>query len=472
MDRRAGAGAAEAVFESVNLLADPMYGYCSITKQLPDGASSEQALLDHPWLQRQRRIHQLQSAWWVFHTAEHSRFQHAVGAMHLSGRFADHLYPSLSGSCADTPSRPLVVETLRVAGLLHDVGHGPFGHFFDNEVLAQYGADHEVVGRRLVLGALADLIGSLRRSPWGDFEPGESIDPRWVAWVMAPAELEGYTPPPWLRALKPVLCGPVSTDNMDYVPRDAYMCGVAVGPVDLARLQHYTFIKDGRLVLHKHGAPAMEMFLSTRLYMYNHVYFHRTVRRIDLHLRPIFAKTCALLLPPGNPLDHLDEYLLVTDWSLLSEVDRLQRSPRDGGERELGRRWAAVTTRNLPLRLAFEAYRELAESDSGLGLSAEATEQEIRERLPRHLRDVGLVVDLASTAPRPENPAADHEPLALYDPMTGLVEEEAARVLLRRLLPARTVWLRVYTDSEAAGAAIRSVIRAAVPGIESEEFQE
>ncbi|MGH7611425.1 MAG: HD domain-containing protein, partial [Candidatus Dormibacteria bacterium] len=293
----------ESEFEAVNLLADPLYRYCSITKQLAGSASSEEALLDHPWLQRARRIHQLQSAWWVFHTAEHSRFQHAVGAMHLSGSFTEHLYPSLRASCPDTPSEQLVVETMRVAGLLHDVGHGPFGHFFDREVLARYGIDHEDIGRALVLGPLADLISSLARSPSGPFAPGETVDPAWVAWVMAPRDLTGVEAPGWLRALKPLLCGPVSTDNMDYVPRDAYMCGVAVGTVDLARLRHYMFVKDGQLVMHQHGSPAVETFLAARLYMYNHIYFHRTVRRIDLHLRPVFARTCRRLLPQGNPLD-------------------------------------------------------------------------------------------------------------------------------------------------------------------------
>lgn len=446
----------ERHFEAVNLLADPLYQYCTITKQLDDGAGSEEALLDHPWLQRQRRIHQLQSAWWVFHTAEHSRFQHAVGAMHLTGSFTEHLYSSLLESCPDAPSRNLVVETMRVAGLLHDVGHGPFGHFFDTQVLAQYGIDHEDIGRRLVLGPLAELIGSLRRSPSGEFEPGEAISPEWVAWVMAPPALPGFQPPPWLQALKPVLCGPASTDNMDYVPRDAYMCGVAVGPVDLARLRHYLFIKDGSLVLHQHGAPALEMFLSARLYMYNHVYFHRTVRRIDLHLRPVFAPTCAGLMPPGNPIDHLDQYLLLTDWSLMTEVERLQRAPRNESERQLGRHWEAVTSRRLPWRLAFEAYRELSQPEVPSGLrEPDQVEAAIRAELPPELADVGLEVDLASTDPRPDNPAAPGQLLSLFDPISGRVEVEAAPELLARLLPLRTVWLRVYSDRSEARGAIR-----------------
>ncbi len=393
----------------------------------------------------------------MFHTAEHSRFQHALGAMHLTGQFTEHLFSSLQQSFDDLPSQPLVVETMRIAGLLHDVGHGPFGHFFDTEVLRPHGLDHEDVGRSLVLGPLFELIASLGRSPHGPFAAGEMVDPRWVAYVMAPAELPSFTPPGWLEALKPVLCGPVSTDNMDYVPRDAYMCGVAVGPVDLPRLRHYMFIKDGQLVLHQHGAPALEMFLSARLYMYNHVYFHRTVRRIDLHLRPVFAATCRALLPAGSPLEHLDSYLRLTDWSLMSEVERLQQDPRSEEERSLGESWRDVTERRLPWQLAYEAYHELDRATEGAGLSdRNLVEQAIRQELPTAWRGVGIAVDLASTAPRPENPAADRQPLRLFDPMSQLVEVEAASRLLVRLLPSRTVWLRVYTDSAGAREAIRA----------------
>src|SRR5207248_10512149 len=105
------------------------------------------------------------SAWWVFATAEHSRFQHALEAMHLAGEWTRHLYPSLKVSCGDVPSAQLVEETMRIAGLLHDVGHGPFGHFFDENYLDTWGIDHEHIGRGLIAGPLADLAGSLGPSP-------------------------------------------------------------------------------------------------------------------------------------------------------------------------------------------------------------------------------------------------------------------------------------------------------------------
>src|SRR5258707_4054700 len=185
-------------YSRVNLSSDPIYRYLRITKGGPGGVpgrSAEQDLVDSPWLQRLRRIHQLQSAWWVFATAEHSRFQHALGAMHLAGEWARHLHPTLSDSCSGTPSIALVEETMCMAGLLHDVGHGPFGHFFDENYLDRWGIDHEVIGRRLITTELASLIEGLGASPHGDFAAGEKVDPRWVAYLIAKDDLEGLSAP-------------------------------------------------------------------------------------------------------------------------------------------------------------------------------------------------------------------------------------------------------------------------------------
>src|SRR5581483_3057915 len=128
-------------FASESLSHDPVHGYIAFTanRGLPAGEVSEQQLIDHPWLQRLRQIHQLQTAWLVFPAAEHTRFQHVLGVMHLGSRAAGALYDSLAKACDMVPSRPYVESLLRLAGLLHDVGHGPFGHFFDDEFLAQFG---------------------------------------------------------------------------------------------------------------------------------------------------------------------------------------------------------------------------------------------------------------------------------------------------------------------------------------------
>src|SRR3979411_975671 len=253
---------------------------------------------------------------------------------------------------------------MRMAGLLHDVGHGPFGHFFDEKYLDTWGIDHEVIGRALIMGPLADHVGSLGASPTADFEPAERIDPKWVAYLISPAELDGFQPPSWLAALKPALVGAYSADNMDYVPRDSYICGVAAGPVDVQRIIHYSFISEFGLTLHIHGAEALFMFLNTRLYLYHQVYFHRTVRRIDLQLREIFAPTMDILLG-GNPLERLPEFQRLNEWYLMTEVDRWAQE--ETGERaERGRAWGDIVPRRLKWRMIFSDYVEAHGVPSGV----------------------------------------------------------------------------------------------------------
>src|SRR5260370_35600186 len=102
-----------------------------------------------------------------------------------------------------------------MAGFVDAVGHGPFGHFFDENYLDAWGMDHEVIGRPLIDGSLADQIGSLGASPTAYFETGERVDPRWVAYLISSAELADFEPPAWLEGLKPALAGPGSADNID-----------------------------------------------------------------------------------------------------------------------------------------------------------------------------------------------------------------------------------------------------------------
>ncbi len=406
-------------YSRINLSSDPIYRYLRITKGGPGGVpghAAEQDLIDTAWMQRLRRIHQLQSAWWVFATAEHSRFQHALGSMHLAGEWARHLYPSLSAACGATPSAPLVEETMRMAGLLHDVGHGPFGHFFDENYLDAWGIDHEIIGRALINGSLADQIGSLGASPTADFETGERVDPRWVAYLISSAELADFEPPAWLAALKPALVGAYSADNMDYVPRDSYICGIATGPVDVQRIIHYSFISERGLTLHAHAAEALYMFLSARLYLYSQVYFHRTVRRIDLQLREVFRPTVELMLG-GNPLEMLDRYQMLTEWSLLSEVDRWALGHGDSRQRELGAAWGDVVARRLKWKLIYQGQTDAREIPAGaLSVTRQQFARELRERLPKGLRNLVFEVDVAAQESRAFNPMTETADILIYEP--------------------------------------------------------
>lgn len=440
---------ARSEYSRVNLSSDPIYRYLRITKGGPGGVAgdaAEQDLVDAAWLQRLRRIHQLQSAWWVFATAEHSRFQHALGAMHLAGEWARHLYPSLKVACRDVPSPQLVEETMRMAGLLHDVGHGPFGHFFDENYLDTWHIDHEIIGRHLILGPLAGLIESLGASPAADFASGEKIDPRWVAFLISTGDIAGFDPPGWLVPLQPALVGAYSADNMDYVPRDSYICGVSAGPVDVQRIIHYSFISERGLTLHERAAEALYMFLSARLYLYSQVYFHRTVRRIDLQLREVFRPTIEILLG-GNPLENLDRYLALTEWSLLSDVDLWTRD-RDAHRRELGNAWAAVVARKLKWKLIYQGSIEARDVPSGaLALTREQFARQIRERLPSASAGIGFEVDVAAQESRAFNPMNDTADILFYEPLEDRYQQSRVLDLFKRL-PVRMALFRIFAHDE------------------------
>jgi HD superfamily phosphohydrolase len=441
---------ARAEYSRVNLSSDPIYRYLRITKGGPGGVAgqaSEQDLVDSAWMQRLRRIHQLQSAWWVFATAEHSRFQHALGAMHLAGEWAKHLYPTLKVACPDAPSAQLVEETMRIAGLLHDAGHGPFGHFFDENYLDTWGIDHEVIGRVLITGALSALIRELGASPAADFEPGERIDPRWIAYLISSRPLEGFEPPRWLAVLRPALIGAFSADNMDYVPRDSYICGVSAGPVDVQRIVHYSFISERGLTLHAHGAEALFMFLNSRLYLYHQVYFHRTVRRIDLQLREVFRPTLDHILG-GNPLERLDRFQELTEWSLLSDVDRWARGEEDAERRELGIAWADVVARKLKWKLIYQGHTEERDLPAGaLSLTRDEFARRLRGRLPSRLRDIVFEVDVAAQESRAYNPMTETAEILFYDPLEDRYRHSRVLDLFRRL-PERISLFRIFAHDE------------------------
>src|SRR5215510_6348424 len=138
-----------APYDGSALIADLIHKYVTFTVpfSVPDPHEcTEKDLIDSPWMQRLRYIYQLQSARWVYPSAEHTRFVHSLGTMHVAGRFARHLYPFLKRAVPDAPSSNYVEEFLRVTALAHDIGHGPFCHFLDDTYLRALHSRHEQLG--------------------------------------------------------------------------------------------------------------------------------------------------------------------------------------------------------------------------------------------------------------------------------------------------------------------------------------
>lgn len=430
------------LYDGQALFADPVHEYIPFTVPLSKEEVTEKDIVDSPWMQRLRYIFQLQSSRWVYPSAEHTRFQHSLGAMHLAGRFAGHLYPSLKEVATDCPSFALVEEVCRLAAIMHDIGHGPFGHFFDENVLADFRVTHEDLGQRIITEKLGEVIRGIRRSPSGPFQHGEEIDPSHLAYLIKKDGQGGDAEPQWLKFLKPLFNGIYTADNLDYVLRDSYMCGVAIGPVDLERLLYYTFFTREGLTLHKAGTSALAVFLNARLYLYANVYYHRTTRAIDLHLKEIFRPTMAILFPK-NPLEDLDAYLELTDWSLLEEV---RRWPQAGGEKAaLGKEWQKILSRQVKWKMTFGTVLSISDLKKGRTLiTTEELEKRIRQHLPSELLDLPFKVDMASQDGRPLNPLAmGDKQVYIYDPSTGRISKEPLSELLERI-PAREVQCRVF----------------------------
>ncbi|MGH7256554.1 MAG: HD domain-containing protein [Nitrospirales bacterium] len=452
--------ASTSLYDGSALIADPIHEYISFTVPYssPDpGETTEKDLIDSPWVQRLRYISQLQSARWVYPSAEHSRFQHSLGVMHVAGRFARHLYPSLAKVVPDVPSLPFIEELLRVTALVHDIGHGPFCHFFDENFLEEFGLTHERIGQVIIREHLGETIRKIRRSPNGPFAPGEQLDPDQLAFlILKDPEKDSAKYPKWLSLLQPVIGGIYTADNLDYVLRDSYMCGVAVGPVDLTRLIHYTLITPKGLTIHRTGLPALQMFLNTRLYLYSNVYYHRTTRAIDIHLREIFGETMSYVFP-YCPLDQMDEYLHLTDWSLLETV---RRWPKEKNKRKqaLGREWDYILKRDIKWKMAYNALLPTRGDERGrMFMDRQTIEGQIRRLLPDHLKNLEFRVDMANQDPRPINLLNMGEfQIYVYDPATQAVSKEALKEFFD-YLPARIVQFRIFAKDHRADADLARV---------------
>jgi len=440
------------------LIADPIYQYIWFTVPCDDTPEkTEKDIIDSPWMQRLRRIHQLQSALWVYPAAEHTRFQHSLGTMHMAGDFGRYLYPSLREIVPDIPSINFIEELLRLTGLLHDVGHGPYGHFLDDNFLDQYDLTHEILGQEIIVTKLGRSLRKIKRSPTGVFAKGESIDPRHIAFLIKKPEAERRIYPPWLILLRQLFSGIYTVDNLDYVQRDAYMTGFSIDIIDIKRLCFYTFFTKEGLTLHQAGNSALAKFLNARLSLYANVYFHRTTRALDLHLQEIFRDTMDLIMP-GNPLDNLEEYLRLDEWSLHNEVTSWLEN-KGGKKRKLAREWEKLHLRQVKWKMSFSADLFVDQIQKGVKFAlAEDYEAEIRSCLPRSLRGIKFRVDLATQDPRPINPITERDKrINVFNPSTERTSPEPLQDIYR-FIPARVVHFRVFSinhdhDEELTAAA-------------------
>lgn len=268
---------------------DPIHNYISLDPAALD-------VVETPKYQRLRRVRQLGTASLVYPGAQHSRFEHGLGAYHLATRAARSLALA-----------PDTGRELALAALLHDIGHGPFSHLTDFVMQDYVGKTHVDYSREALDGGV--LKDALLR---------HGVDAARVGALIA-----GEGP------LAPLISGPIDVDRMDYLARDSHYTGVAIG-LDLERLVTGLKLTKEGLALEASALPAAEALLVTRLQMFTTVYLHRTCRAAEL----MVDRAIRLAIDAGEiqaeSLQAMDDVALVyllrhsktPAWQLMLNVDQ------------------------------------------------------------------------------------------------------------------------------------------------------
>src|SRR5208337_2622334 len=266
---------------------DPIYGYIQLTE-------TERSIIDTLAVQRLRRIRQLAGAEYVYPAANHTRFEHVLGAMYLAGVVADNLPVDLS---------PNEKQKIRLAALLHDVGHAPFSHLFEPMLLKFLHRSHEDMSTWIIAESkLADVINALGFNPkeLSELAVGKSAIVR--------------------RFFNQIISSSFDVDKMDFVVRDSYHTGAGYGSVDVFRLIYTMDILDDNLAADITALPTLESLILARLESFRAIYFHRACRAVQMMLLKAldYAKDDLSILKIKEPDEYLewDDYIV---WSKLFE---------------------------------------------------------------------------------------------------------------------------------------------------------
>ncbi len=218
-------------------IKDPVHGDIQVSPEILH-------LLDSHYLQRLRYIRQLGFSFLVYPGAQHTRFEHSLGTMHLAGLLADHI--ELSG-----PEKLLVTAS----ALLHDIGHGPFSHAAEGLIMEILHREHTEILDLLKGPELSTILQKIGLLPDDVYEMISGTHP-----------------------LGSIIHGDLDVDRMDYLLRDAHYTGTPYGTVDALRLIRSTNLVDGKITLHESGIQAAESLLIARTLMRPAVYYHHVSR--------------------------------------------------------------------------------------------------------------------------------------------------------------------------------------------------
>ncbi len=273
-------------------IKDPIHGYVELTP-------TERSIIDTPQFQRLRRIRQLSAAHLTYPGAEHTRFHHSLGVMHIAGQIAQRL---ADVELVDEHE----ISMIRVAGLLHDIGHGPFSHLFE-EVLEKRKLNHEEITTRIV-----------KETQVGDALKENGFNPKPMS-DLSVGHLD--YPKPYINN---IIAGQFSADVLDYLPRDSHFSGVEYGKVDADRLVRSINVVEDTLAVKDTALYVLEEMVIARYMMFKAVYFHRSVRSAEVMLVRAMELADEELDLTG--FKTMDEYHQLDDNSLIHQLNTLKDS--------------------------------------------------------------------------------------------------------------------------------------------------
>jgi hypothetical protein len=398
---------------------DPLYGYVRLT-------DTERRVIDTEPVQRLRRIRQLSGAEYVYPAANHTRFEHALGTMYLAGVLAEALPVDLTKED---------VEKLKIAALLHDVGHGPFSHVFDQFLIKHYGKTHEDMTSWIIKSSRAR-----------DILEDEGLDSSDLA-SLSVGKLHDKQRP----FFDQVVSSAVDVDKMDFIPRDSYHTGAGYGQADVFRLIYTMGVLEGNLAVGVTALPTLETFLLARLESFRAIYFHRASRAVQIMLVKALeqAKDEIGVIDFKSPENYLglDDY---TVWSMLKRCEESKQILHD------------IETRRL-LKCAFEKTFFTRDETVTSLFTNEAVRHQIEMEIARkaNVDPNEVIIDVPSLPSVPYSHSIGSEPMdvPIYD--NSRTREKAPKRLaeISRVIDVLRVIMniiRIYTDEAKRDKVARS----------------
>lgn len=372
--------------KSGKYVKDPIHGYIEIK-------GPELEIIDTLPLQRLRRIKQLPGSEYVYPGAMNTRFEHSLGVMHLAGLMGERI--------SEQTGDDEVISLLRLSGLLHDIGHGPFSHSFEPILESSLGMTHEEMSAYLIEGTeVSDILNK-----WG-------VNTKDVIELIRGIHRR--------KSLSRIINSSVDADKMDYTVRDSYHTGAGYS-VDIHRIAQNSMEVSGDLVINVRALEAVESLLMARLLSFRTVYYHKTSRAVQLMLEMAMLSVSDKLDLQACKEDP-EKFLYLDDYTMWEILRREIRS------KEIINR----LMRRYILKLAAEWYNVSLTKEESSDLRSSIAER-------AGLKDGDVIIDV----PRIEFIKSTELPSlwkngSLLDPL------EASPVLsrLKDLLPKM---IRVYT---------------------------